>query len=328
MMRIATFNLESFGLARRTNTCLETRLRVLRPQLERLDADILCLQEVNAQKPAGEPDRALLSLDRLIENTQYADYCSAHTVHPKEHRLSEKHNLVTLSRWPISDIEQVWHELVPASSHTLLTSDPAMVESRPQKWERPVLHCVITPPGSSPLHVINLHLRAPLAAPVPGQKQGSFSWASASAWAEGFYIAALKRNGQALEVRMLIDRLFNEDPDARIVVCGDFNATEREVPTKIIAACVEDTGNGELASRALVHIERGIPGSQRFSVLHHGARLMLDHIFISHALLPIYRSFEIQNELISDEVFGFANVAGNPESYHAPLVAVFAQHER
>jgi hypothetical protein len=52
---------------------------------------------------------------------------------------------------------------------------------------------------------------------------------------------------------------------------------------------------------------------------------MLDHIFISHALLPIYRSFEIQNELISDEVFGFANVAGNPESYHAPLVAVFAE---
>jgi hypothetical protein len=45
---------------------------------------------------------------------------------------------------------------------------------------------------------------------------------------------------------------------------------------------------------------------------------------ISHALLPQYRSFEVHNELISDQVFGFANVDENPVSYHAPLVAVFA----
>ena len=232
-MRIATFNLESFGLARRTGACIETRLRVLRPELERLNADILCLQEINAQKPEGEPSRALLSLNRLIEDTQYAGYFSAHSVHPDDNRLSEKHNLVTFSRWPISDTEQLWHDLVPAPEHVLLTSEPATVEPRPQKWDRPVLYCVITPPTSPPLHVINLHLRAPLAAPVPGQKQGSFSWASASAWAEGFYIAALKRNGQALEVRMLIDRIFDADPDARVVVCGDFNATEREVPIRL-----------------------------------------------------------------------------------------------
>jgi endonuclease/exonuclease/phosphatase family metal-dependent hydrolase len=250
-MRIATFNLESFGLARRTGASIETRLRVLRPELERLDADILCLQEINAEKPEGEPDRALLSLNRLLENTQYAGYFPAHSVHPEDNRLSEKHNLVTLSRWPICETQQVWHELVPAPSHHLLTSDPAMVEPGPQKWDRPVLHCVITPPGSAPLHVINLHLRAPLAAPIPGKKKGSFNWASASAWAEGFYIAALKRNGQALEVRLLIDRLFDDDPDARIVVCGDFNATEREVPTKIIAASVEDTGNGDLRRNPL-----------------------------------------------------------------------------
>ena len=90
-MRIATFNLESFGLARRTGTCIETRLRVLRPELERLDADIVCLQEINAQKPGGgESNRALLSLNRLIEDTQYAGYFSAHSVHHGDNRLSEK----------------------------------------------------------------------------------------------------------------------------------------------------------------------------------------------------------------------------------------------
>lgn len=327
-MRIATFNLESFGLARRRGASLQTRLRVLRPELERLDADIVCLQEINAQKSKGASNRTLVSLHELIEGTRYADYFCAHSVSPDEKRLSEKHNLIVLSRWPIQETEQLWHDLVPAPLYAAVTADPDNSASGRITWDRPILYCVISPPGAPPLHVINVHLRAPLAAPIAGQKQGPFSWNSATAWAEGFYIAALKRNGQALEVRMLIDRLFDQDLDARIVLCGDLNSAEREMPARIIAASVEDTGNGELASRALVRIERAIPQSRRFSLIHHGARLMLDHIFISHALLSLYQSFEVHNELISDELFGFTEIGENPESYHAPLVAEFGDPER
>ena len=326
-MRIATFNLESFGVTRKSGACLETRLRVLRPELERLDADILCLQEVNAQKPDGDRDRALLSLHELLDGTRYADFYREHSIRPDDERLSEKHNLVTLSRWPIEKTQHIWHEFVPALSYDVVTADADDRGIERISWDRPVLHCVIRPPASPPLDIINVHLRAPLAAPIAGRKQGPFCWSSASSWAEGFYIAALKRNGQALEVRMLIDQMFDHDPDARIVLCGDLNASEREMPARIIAASVEDTGNGELAPRALVHIERAIPRSQRFSVLHHGARLMLDHIFISHALLSSYRSFEVHNELITDELFGFAMVGENPESYHAPLIAQFGDRE-
>ena len=39
-------------------------------------------------------------------------------------------------------------------------------------------------------------------------------WLSAPGWAEGFFIAAVKRAGQALEARLFIDKLFDEDPDA------------------------------------------------------------------------------------------------------------------
>ena len=49
-MRIATFNLEDFGSARKGGAAFEERAAVLRPQLERLKADVLCLQEVNARK--------------------------------------------------------------------------------------------------------------------------------------------------------------------------------------------------------------------------------------------------------------------------------------
>ena len=63
-----------------------------------------------------------------------------------------------------------------------------------------------------------------------------------AAWAEGFYVSSIKRNGQALEARVVVDELFDADPGARILVCGDLNAGEHEVPLAILRATVEDTG--------------------------------------------------------------------------------------
>ena len=46
-MRIATFNLESLDLAPKASVPLDVRAKILRPALKRLNADVLCLQEVN-----------------------------------------------------------------------------------------------------------------------------------------------------------------------------------------------------------------------------------------------------------------------------------------
>ena len=71
-MRIATFNLESFGNARREGATFEERAAVLRPQLERLKADILCLQEVDAPKVGTT--RRPVDLERLFDGTSYAHH--------------------------------------------------------------------------------------------------------------------------------------------------------------------------------------------------------------------------------------------------------------
>ena len=124
-------------------------------------------------------------------------------------------------------------------------------------------------------------------------------------------------------VRRLVDRILDTDPDARIVVAGDFNATPDEVPVLAIRGAVEDTGNGELAGRVLVPIENTVPEPARYSLFHQGRPQLLDHMLVTRNLLAHYRGSEIHNEVLHDESQSFATDIKYPESDHAPVVATF-----
>ena len=323
-MRIATFNLENLDDGPGLDPPLDARVAVLRPQLLRLEADVLCLQEINAQRQATGSPRRLLALERLLESTPYANFHLVNSFRPGGKGLADKHNLAILSRWQVSSCRQIWHDLVPPARYSLVTGAQGKGGDDAIRWDRPILHAILAPPSGPPLHLVNLHLRAPLAAPVPGQKLGAFAWRSVGGWAEGFYLATVKRCGQALEARLLVEQILDGDPDAAIAVCGDFNAEEREMPLRIIRGDLEDTGNGELAGRSLISLERTLSESQRFSVVHHGHRLMLDHLLVSRALMARYRSVEVHNEALGDELVAYATVSRSPESYHAPVVASFS----
>ncbi|MCW2242618.1 endonuclease/exonuclease/phosphatase family protein [Azospirillum canadense] len=326
--RIATFNLESLDDS--GEPPFDERIAVLRPQLERLQADILCLQEVNAQREAkGEP-RTLRALNRLLERTAYAGYhvtTGGAGNKGEGHKLADRHNLVLLSRWPILEARLYRHDLVPAPQVRMVTADPAPAAAESVNWDRPVLYAAVDFPGGRRLHVFDLHLRAPIAAPVPGQKKNASTWKSVGGWAEGFYLASLKRAGQALETRLAVDRLFDADPQALVVVAGDLNAELEQTPVRIIRADLDETGNGHLAGRSLVPLERSVPEERRFSVLHGGEAVMLDHLLVSRALLGWFRRAEIHNEALGDELIAHATVSHSPESYHAPLVAHFEKPE-
>jgi predicted extracellular nuclease len=168
-------------------------------------------------------------------------------------------------------------------------------------------------------------LRAPLAASVPGQKLEPFVWKSVSGWAEGTFLSSLRRTGQALELRLLLEQLLDADAHRLIAVTGDFNAEDHEVPLRIVIAAEEDTGNGALAARSLVLLDRAIPEDRRWSVLHHGRREMLDHILVSRALHSRFRSADVHNETLGDELVGYAKHIRASSSYHAPVVAEFSE---
>ena len=331
-MRIATFNLENLDEGGgEDEPTLEQRIELMRPQLLRLEADILCLQEVNGQGERGA--RTLSALEALLEDTPYADYQRATTSLENGDEPYAQRNLVTLSRYKITDYEQYKHDFAPPPAYRLVTGNADKEEEADGEgaeggaeeitWERPILHTKLELTDGRELDVLNLHLKSKRPTNIPEQKIDPFTWKSASGWAEGFFLSSMKRVGQALEVRMLIDSLFDEDEEALIVCAGDFNAEFDSVPLKAIRGDVEETGNGDLALRVMAPCEKSIPESARYSLYYLGEGQMIDHILMSRSLLASYRGVEVHNELLHDESVAYATDVKYPESDHAPVVAFF-----
>lgn len=282
--------------------------------------------EVHGQGDAAS--RSLSALDELLAGTPYAGYERAHTQVEGSGRPYQGRNLVVLSRFPISSREQYLNDRAPAPLYRPVTADPREDEAEPVRWERPILRVGIDLPDGRPLHLLNLHLKSKIPADVAGQKEDLYTWKSASGWAEGFFLSSVKRVGQALEARILVDEVFDAEEDALVCVLGDMNADLEEVPVLAIRGDVESTGNGRLANRVLVPTENSVPESARYTLFHRGRKEMIDHLLVSRSLLRYHRATEIHNELLHDESVAFATDELYPESDHAPVLAHFEIPER
>lgn len=324
-LRIATFNLENLDDKPGQSPTLADRIAVMRPQLLRLRADVLCFQEVNGQEQTGQP-RQLLALQQLLQNTPYAGYYLAYTLTTNNEAYDER-NLVVASRFPILAKQQIRHVYAPEPRYRKMTAIPAEAEAKEVTWERPILYVTLDLGGNRKLHVINLHLKSKVPSSIPGQQINQNKWRSVAGWAEGYFISSMKRVGQALETRMLIDQIFDAalaaNEEAFIAVAGDFNADLDDVPIHAIRGQVEDTGNPALLQRVLAPCELSVPETSRYSFLHLGKGMMLDHILVSRPLLAFYRGTEIHNEILPDESGAFRTDVDFPESDHAPVAAEF-----
>ena len=323
-MRVATFNLESLDLPPRAARPIEARIDMLRPELERADADILCLQEVNGQRVPDEPQRVLAALDQLIEGTQYQSFYRSATHHTSGHGVADVHNLVTLSRWPILSSRSIRHDFIQPLRYRTATAQPPAQDDEEIGFDRPALAAEIEIAGGRTLHVVNCHLRAPLASSIAGQKQAPFVWSTISGWAEGFCISSIKRNAQALEIRLFVDRLIEADRYVDVILAGDFNAEDTESPLRLLVGAEQDTGNGALAAASMIVLDRGVPADRRFSVVHQGRPQMLDHVLCSRALYGRFKEIQIYNEALSDEAVAYARVDRPTGSSHACVVAEFS----
>ena len=165
-MRLATYNLESLDLPPKAKISLDERAEVLRPVLERLDADILCPAGGQRAACRWEEGTGARSPRPVAGWYRYADYARAATTGPRGGVL-DVHNLVTLSRFPFARIARCCTARAPAAAPALRRCPARRRASR-----------ALRPPCSSPksrLRRRQAHRRqpaspAPLAANVPGQK--------------------------------------------------------------------------------------------------------------------------------------------------------------
>lgn len=313
LFRLATLNLENLDWAANRPEAFARRAAALRPLLARLDADILCLQEIDAQKAHKHSPRAYFALDHLLEDTPYAGFHRALSLRPGAEEPADVHNLAILSRWPIAAQRQLHHDIVqpwdwPPPRDGDLQPPPIAI-----RWDRPLLYASITPPAGPNIHIVNLHLRAPRPAPVPTAR----GVGSSRALIEGQFVAALKREGQALEARLFAETIFDTEPEALLAICGDFNADAHDAPTRLLRGGRDE---GEDAPRALCAMEERVEARRRYSVIHAGRPTLLDHILVSKNLAAAWRATEILNEGLQDEVYAPDPIDG---SLHAPVVASF-----
>lgn len=157
-LRIGTFNLENLDDIEGSSPSLQERIEILRPQIERMNADIICFQEIHGQETEGEP-RQLLALQKLLENTDYSSFNIASTL-TSENEVYDKRNLVVVSRYPISEIKQYINNFIPSLLYRKITSIPSEEEAKIIRWERPILYTKIDIRQDFKIHLINLHLRS------------------------------------------------------------------------------------------------------------------------------------------------------------------------
>ncbi|WP_298817420.1 endonuclease/exonuclease/phosphatase family protein [uncultured Roseibium sp.] len=322
-MRLATFNLESFGSDKFDPEILAPRLRALKPKMLELDADILCLQEVNAQKVKGNKKRHFLALDLLLEGTPYEAYHRATSDRPSGKGPGDRHNLVILSRYPVQRYSSLYQSHAHPAFWQPKTAEPPYESPQTVLFERPVLQAEIDIGAATPLHLFAVHLRAPIAAMIRGAKRADRSWKNISAWAEGYQLSVFKQTAQALELRLAVEQLLDDNEEARIVLAGDFNATGDTGTLRLLRADPDDTGSPDLEKRRLFQLDRALPPERRQTVIHRGRGQALDHILASAAMTDCTVDFKVFNYELLDEVFD-ADGSDYAGSYHAAMLAEFA----
>ena len=326
-MKIATFNVENLDDEKKEHDVpLAVRIPILRDEITRLEADIICFQEVHGQELEGHtkdnPKRDVRALKQVLEGTPYEQF------HVKSTLMSagvpfDVRNLVIVSRYPIIHSDQYVNKFIPAPQYGTSTATSDNRAPRPIKLERPIQHCTVDAGSAGEIHVINLHLKSRISSNIKGQKVDKYTWRTSAGWAEGYFLSSIKRVSQALEARMLLDSLFEDDNLAKIVVCGDFNAEPGEVPVEAIAGRVENTNNPELRNRVLVSAGSTLPSSQSYTHIHHGHGNMLDHIMMSNEMKKYFVGARVLNEGLHDESLPYMYDNKYPESDHAPFIAEF-----
>ena len=275
VVRIGTWNLENLfkppnPFAPKTEEEYQAKLDTLASAITRMDPHVLAVQEVGDPVALGE------LADRVggtwhIE-TAAPEIGTTHTI-----------RVGVLSRLPLTTFDPV--AAFPDKLRAIQQGDEPAENAT--AMGRPALHVRVRVQDTD-IDVITAHFKSKLLT-FPG---GRFSPKDEGERARFGAYALYRRAAEAVTVRAAATDLLTSDHDLSVMVLGDLNDEVEAATTQIL----NGPPGSEIATTGFDHPDKGdaqrlwnlaprIPAAQRFSRKYRGRPELIDHIFVSHALV-------------------------------------------
>ncbi|MDV3002705.1 MAG: hypothetical protein N5P05_004360 (plasmid) [Chroococcopsis gigantea SAG 12.99] len=324
--KVMTWNVENLFSPRQSddNAILqyEEKLKTLVEVINRLDADIVGVQEV------GDPE-AFNDLQNRLDGL-YPHQKLSLAPDSRGIRVGFLSKLALEDGGEIVDFPAEGLAGVPGQDDR---GQPDTVT----RLSRGALHVAITLPSGLKVDLINNHWKSKLLT-FPG---GRFTTSNENERARVAGFALLKRTAEAVAVRVKANSLLVDNSDRGLIVLGDLNDVPKAATTQILNGPV----GSEIETRGFDRPDKGddvrlfnlaplIPIERRFSRVFQGQGELIDHILVSEELVPFSAAEQKRRRPIVDshiDVLGDlpsiterpSERRGKPGSDHAPVTATF-----
>ena len=301
-LSIATFNVKNLlePTSDAARAVLPRKLEAIAEVLRACDADVVGLQEIGSA--------ALLSqvLDRLPGRGGYGE--------PVMGTVDRRGiGCALLSRVPVAAARVHTCDALPFP--VFRDGDPPPFGAR-IPLRRGIVHARVQGQGLGPVDVLVAHFKS--ARPVPARDAAGVERGPATQRerGEGALRSQLWRAAEALYLRGCVDDVLSADPGARVAAVGDLNDT---IDSWGVRALLGD-GPG-----ALLDASGRIPSATRFTALHAGRRMQIDHVLVTGPLQARLQQARILNESLREHepLPESGDETPTADSDHAPLVVRF-----
>lgn len=250
----------------------DAKISWIAQQLDRLDADVIGLQEIFSQA----------ALKDVLAKT--LKYRSAHHVgfdpDPQADHLTP--SVALISRLPVAAGAAAVTELPNSLVVNLPGVDKALTH-----FTRPVLHASIAVSADVLVHVFVCHLKSKL----PDYRNDS-SDAQPDQTGIAMLRSLIRRGTDALGLRTLLSNL-NREPRAPVIVMGDFNDVADAIPTQMVMGLGKYPLNGvdeRLFESYRIQSRRDPLRDVGYTHIHDGSYETIDHILVSEEFNPASRA--------------------------------------
>jgi len=297
-MRIATYNTEFlFGEGTHqhsgkdwtyTPEYIEKRIAYFAEKFKKINADILLLQEVASE----EVVKRIIERSGIIYNYFFA---------------TPANNVGNVVLYKDSN---AICDTIPAMTYlpVFVEGDADVLGS--SMWSRRDFVYLRSTHRDKPLHVLGIHIKSNFLVALKNVDGEGYPIETQQDAADSIIRSELFRYSQAKKVREMIDGFFAEDPDAQVIVGGDFNAWESTTVYRIIKGVVKDRFDTLYTSAE--HIS---PQKRYINPIG----TLVDHILLSDNLKTTISQVQVFNEDIVEHKHT-PDTIWYPGSDHPPVV--------